>query len=335
MNSQGVLWKGSPMAGSGLSQAHRTRAQVSLAQTQCTLIGLWSHWTPNRASSPQARAGECAKKCSPNWCVGFWGPQLHCPGCTGDIMDTRWHQPPCHTAGISLNISFFTWTFWLIPGWSKTKICSYSFCDIHKFSLSLGKRLEKHSEMQYAVSHTNSSRVILQELQYWSPRKSPWITGILIKNKRNAFPITNSDSKCWVCAPNRAGKGGCSPKWIPARWSRLPELHIPEPSTSIPSSQSKPHVPEFQQGAPRSRAFPLHQHHHTDNLPAQTVAETIVYSDKRKSLRLSLTQLPTQSTILYYLRSKTSYSAQAENKIVKGVCSFDSVSFSYLIIYHY
>lgn len=92
--------------------------------------------------------------------------------------------------------------------------------------------------------------------------------------------MTNSSSKCWVCGPARAGKGGCSPKWILARWSWLPELPISEPSTAIPSSQSKPHVPQVQQGAPRSRALPLHQHHHTDNLPTQTVAATTVFSDK-------------------------------------------------------
>lgn len=56
---------------------------------------------------------------------------------------------------------------------------------------------------------------------------------------------------------------------------------------------------------------------------------------KCKRLQLSLTQLPTQRAILYNLKSKTAYGAQAENKIVKGVCSFDRVSFSYLIIYHY
>lgn len=56
---------------------------------------------------------------------------------------------------------------------------------------------------------------------------------------------------------------------------------------------------------------------------------------KCKRLQLSLTQLPTQRAILYNLKSKTAYSAQAENKIVKEVCSFDRVSFSYLIIYHY
>lgn len=172
------------------------------------------------------------------------------------------------------------WTFLRIPGWSKTKICSYSFYDIHQCPLSLGKRLEEHPGMQCAVSHTNSSWIILQELQFWSPRKSPWITGILIKNKINTFPVANSTSTCWVCAPNRAGKGGCSPQWILARWRRLPELHISEPSTAIPSSQSKPHVPKFQQGAPRSRAFPLHQHHHTDNLPTQTVAQTIIFCGK-------------------------------------------------------
>lgn len=103
---------------------------------------------------------------------------------------------------------------------------------------------------------------------------------INFKKILNTFPMTNSNCKCWVCGPNRAGKGGCSPEWIPARWSRLQELHISEPSTAIPSSQSKPHVPEFQQGAPRSRALPLHQHHHTDNLPTQAVAETIAFSDK-------------------------------------------------------
>lgn len=177
-----ILGRGAPWQGRAWAQAHRGRAQGSLVQTQCTLIGLWSHWILNRASSPRTRAGQCAKKCSPNGCVGFWGPQLCSPGCTGDIIDTRWDQPlaptMCHTTGISLNISSLTRTSLLIPGWSKPKICSYSFYDIYKSTLPLGKRLEKHSEMQrftHKFILDNLARITVLKSQ-----KSPWITGILI-----------------------------------------------------------------------------------------------------------------------------------------------------------
>lgn len=85
--------------------------------------------------------------------------------------------------------------------------------------------------------------------------------------------MTNSDSKCWVCAPNRAGKGGCCPG-VCSQSSPCQAQH------SHPQQSIKTTCAQFQQGAPRSRALPLHQHHHTDNLPTQTVAETILFSDK-------------------------------------------------------
>lgn len=279
--------KGSPTAGSGLSPGSQKPCSGLISSD--SVHTNWAMVTPDPGQGiltlRWARAAECAKKCSPNGCMGFWGPQLCSPGCTGDIIDTRWDQPPgptmCHTTGISLNISSLTRTSLLIPGWSKSKICSYSFYGIHNCTLPLGRRLEKCSEMQFFTHKfilDNLARITVLKSQ----KKSLNNWNINNKNVRNTFLITNSNSKCWVCAPNpkEQEKGGCSPKWLWAHWSWLPELHISEPSTAIPNSQSKPHVPEFQQGAPRSRAFPLHQHHHTDNLPTQTVAETIVYSDK-------------------------------------------------------
>lgn len=176
-----VLGRGPPRQGQAWAQAHRTRAQGSL-----TLHANWAMvaldpeqgvFTPNRSR------GMCPKVL-PKCMGGFWEPQLHFPGWTGDIINTRWDQPRVlpwvtqqefHWAFLSSHEHFY----WL-SGWSKIKVYSYSFYDIHQCPLSLGKRSEEHSEMQCAISHTNSSWIILQELQFWSPRKGPWITGILI-----------------------------------------------------------------------------------------------------------------------------------------------------------
>lgn len=160
MDSQGVLWEGTPTAGPGLSPSSQNRAQGSLAQTQHMLIGLWSHWILSRASSPPAGAGNVPQS-APQMHLGVLRAPAPLPWPHRRHLWTPGEISPCvlpqsHNRNCTEHF-FLTWTVLLIPGWNKTKIYSYSFYDIHQRPLSLGKRLEEHSEMQCAVSHTNSS----------------------------------------------------------------------------------------------------------------------------------------------------------------------------------